>query len=526
MRFTWLYLPLILAAAVPGLACSRDVDGEASPVGPGVAGPDASLRFESTGTIELAPGEERAVGVTGSPPARYEVRFSLVGEARGAWLDQTTVVADAAGRAAVNVHAPSVASTFRLRATIKDGPSAEIGVSVSEKGFGTVRVVPVYGGGRQATEWTASVKAGTTCADIAATLPDEPEGALVATASAEDAAVEIESAPVGPSLAVAIRAGRAMWGCVDVPDLAAGEVREVEVEVKDGPIDLGATTLALSLAFTPNADVGALLAATTARVVDAFLPEGGEAAALLDAMALAAPSDQAELFAEQRALGDWDGLAAAHLAGNGSALREVCGGWATAGLAALPAEITGQVEGIADVPGKAWLEVETLGGVAAEDAGVPPTAHQMSWTADPGDVLRLTGAVYWMPSRYVGAAAWAGAQEAQPGVASVAEALAQAAGCADLGAELQGYAECDPACLAALCEAGLAARWQLALDASAMAGLTGTVSIAASGPGTVDQDAVPVAWSAQWLGKISDGETEATVEGEAEAVTTTGSVPD
>jgi len=518
MRFSWSYLPLILAAASPGLACSTDLGDGGPPIDGGVSGPDAVLRFEPQGTLELAPGEERAVGVVGSPPARYEVSFSLVGEAAGAWLDRTKVVADAGGRAAVTLHAPSVASTFRLRATLKEGPSAEIGASVSEKGFGTVRVIPRYDGHRQASEWTASVKAGTTCAAIAARLPEEPEGALVATAPADEpGGVEITSAPVGPNLAVAIRAGRAMWGCVNVPDLAAGKEREVEVAVKDGPIDLPATSLDLSLAFTPTAGVSALLEATTTRLVDAFLPENDEAAALLDAMAMAVPSDMAEEFAEQRAQMDWDGLTANHLEAAGQPLREVCRGWTAAGLAALPAEITGQIQGIADVPGKAWLEVTALGGVSAEDAGVPPTAHQMSWSADPGDVLRLTGILYWVPSRYAGAAAWVGAQEALPGATSVAQALGEVAGCEALGADLGGYAGCDALCLAALCQAALAARWEAALDASALAGLAGTVAIAASGPGAVDQEAVPVAWNAAWLGKISDGETEATVEGQAEA---------
>jgi hypothetical protein len=487
-----------------------------------VSGPDATLEFDDEGTLELAPGEERAVAVIGSPPARYEVSFSLIGEAAGAWLDRTSVVADPSGRASVTLHAPNLASTFRLRATIKDGPSAELGVSVSDKGFGTIRIVPDYAGTREATEWTGSVKAGTTCAEIAPTLPEEPEGALVATAPADEPGVEIKSAPVGPNLAVAIRAGRAMWGCADVPDLAAGEVRDVTVTVKDGPIDLAATNLDLALTFEQDDTVGALFAGVAERMLDAFLPEGGEAAALLDAMQLAAPVEQAGTFADHRLMMSWDGLAAAHLAGLPVPLRTVCQGWAAAALPAGPFEITARLAGIADVPGKAWTEVVSIGPVLAENAGVPSTAHQMSWTADPGDILRLTGAVYWVPSRFLGAAAWLGAQAELPGAASMGDALAGAALCGDLAATLVGYPECDAGCLAGLCAAGLAARWEAALDAVPMPGLAGTVAISASGPGTVDQDAAPMGWSAEWLGKISDGENEATVQGTVEGVVSMG----
>jgi hypothetical protein len=523
MRFSWFYLPLIAAVAASGPSCS--VDGRAPPPQPvpGVAGPDATLEFDNKSTLELAPGEERAVSVIGSPPARYEVSFTLIGEAAGAWLDRTTVVADPSGRAFVTLHAPNLASTFRLRATIKDGPSAELGVSVSDKGFGTIRILPEYGGTREALEWTGSVKAGTTCAEIAATLPEGPEGALVATAPADDPeGVEIKSAPVGPNLAVAIRAGRAMWGCADVADLAAGDVREVVVAVKDGPLDLGATDLDLSLTFEPDGTVGALFAGVTERMLDAFLPEGGEAGALLDAMQLAAPMDQADTFAEHRMMMGWDMQTETHLAGLPMGLREVCEGWAAAALPAGPFQITARLSGISDVPGKAWLEMEKIGPVVAEDAGVPKAAHQMSWTADPGDLLRLTGTVYWVPSRFLGAAAWLGAQAEMQGVGSIGEALAGAALCEDLGAALGGYAECDAECMAGLCAAGLSARWEAALDALPEPDWTGTVAISASGPGAVNQDAVAVGWTGEWLGKLKDGGNEATVQGVVEGVASMG----
>ena len=64
-------------------------------------------------------------------------------------------------------------------------------------------------------EWTASVVVIASCADLAATLPEEPAGALTATAPASGMPVIPENAPVGPNLAVVVRAGHFAWGCAD-----------------------------------------------------------------------------------------------------------------------------------------------------------------------------------------------------------------------------------------------------------------------------------------------------------------------
>ncbi|MCC6551438.1 MAG: hypothetical protein IT372_00265, partial [Polyangiaceae bacterium] len=314
--------------------------------------------------------------------------------------------------------------------------------------------------------------------------------------------------------------------CADVADLQAGATRDVEVTVKDGPIDLAATSLDVTLTFTPTGEAQALLAGMAERLVDALLPDGGEAAALLDAMAQASPADQAQSFADARSAGSWDALAAAHMAALPVPVRAACSGWAALGLSQQPPEITGYLGAISDVPGQAFFRVKTLGSIDAEPAGLPPE-HLMSWTTEPGDVLRLVGDLFWIPSRFVGAAAWQGASSELPSATSMPEALAEAAQCPALGAALGGYAGCDAACMADLCVAGLSERWQMALDASALAGLVGGIGVSASGPAVVDQDAAPVGWSADWLGVISDGEgAPVTVQGQASAVASQGGGPD
>ncbi|AKT40161.1 hypothetical protein [Chondromyces crocatus] len=527
MRFSWLYLPLVAAVAVVGPACSVQGDDDARGTLPtdGVPGPDATLSFNEEGTLELAPGEERTVHVTASPPAKYEISFSIVGDASGAWLDRTKAVADAAGRASVKLHAPSLATTFRLRAAVKDGPSTDLGIAVSDKGFAPLLITPVYAGQRQAEEWTATVKAGMTCAEIASSLPEGPEGGLVATTPAADAAtLTIKGAPVGPNLAVAVRAGRAMWGCSDIPDLEAGKERAVSVTIKDGPLDLGATRLDLSLAFTPNAPLSALAQTTASRILDVFLPVDHEGTALLDAMAALMTPDQQLAFADHRTSAGWDDAATEHLHDLPTPLRDTCRTWIEAGLATLTPEITAHLSGIGNLPGKAWLQVTQLGGVPAQDAGVPLTAHQASWTSEPGDVLRLDGKIYWVPSRYVGAAAQRGALESHPQTTTMGDALALAAACEPLATALGGFIGCNTTCLAALCTDALEARWAHGVEASTLGALTGTISLSASGASVVNQDATPVRWNAAWLGRISDGAIEATVQGQATA-TESGAPP-
>ena len=181
----------------------------------GVSGPDATVAFTHEGTLALTPGQVVEISITTSPPDFYEVSFFFLGDSLNASVDRTTVVADSAGRAALLLRAPDLATTFSLRASIKDGPSIDAAISVSDEGFGTIAVIPDYSGPREVTKWTASVVARTTCKAIADELPGEPDGALPATAAFVDEPTidevpRIDNAPVGPNLAITLRAGHAI----------------------------------------------------------------------------------------------------------------------------------------------------------------------------------------------------------------------------------------------------------------------------------------------------------------------------
>ena len=478
----------------------------------------AIIRFEQAGTITLAPGELRSIRVIASPPTTYDVRFAVVGDALDGWIERAAVKADANGAATMALHAPDQPTTFHLRASILlgnglAGPSAETSVAVSAQGFGAVRVLPQYTGKRTVETWTASVAARTTCADLAAILPGEPAGALTAKASFGDAPVVL-NAPVGPNLAVAVRAGHHGWGCADTTDLQADGTLDVKVTIVDKPIDLDATDLDLALTYEPDAaSYSALLGDASALFREAFLPKGiAESDLLLAAMGSATPSDQATVFESARASLGWNDLAAQHFAGLGASVGERCTKWISAGVALQSPVIRAHLAAKPGAPGSAMVKVLTIGSVDAASAGVP-AASPFAWTADPDDTLILGGTVTWQPTRYLGTAALAGAKVAQPNAQTIHDVLAQAADCTGLAKKLEGFGLCDTGCVAALCVKALDDRWSLGLAASSNLGLLGHLAITASGPAQIDDAAKLRGFKGIWLGTVSAGLASAKVKG-------------
>jgi hypothetical protein len=482
----------------------------------------ALIRFEQEGTITLAPGELRSIVVIASPEATYDVRFAVVGDAPlDGWIESAAVKSSADGRATMVLHAPGQPTTFHLRASILlenglAGPSAETSVAVSAQGFGTVRVLPQYAGKRKVETWTASVAARTTCADLAAILPGELAGSLTAKAPFGEAPLVL-NAPVGPNLAVTVRAGHYGWGCADTTDLEADGMLDVKVTIVDKPIDLDATDLDLALTYEPDvADYSALLGDASALFREAFLPKAmTESDLLLTAMGEATPSDQATVFESARASLGWNDLAAQHFAGLGASVGDRCTKWISAGAALQSPVIQAHLAAKPGAPGAAMVNVLRIGSVDAASAGVP-AASPFAWTADPDDTLILGGTVIWQPTRYLGTAALAGAKVAQPTAQTIQDVLAQAADCTGLAEKLEGFGLCDTGCVAALCVKALDDRWSLGLAASSDAGQLGHLAITASGPAQLDDAAKVRGFKGIWLGTVSAGAESAKVKGSFE----------
>jgi hypothetical protein len=516
---------MLLAAA--GAGCSVDAAQEpsAQPPDGGKSGPDASVSFVGDGGLALAPGEARTLRIATDPPDAYQVSFALLGEAMDATLGDASVVASADGEAEVQLRAPSSATLFRLRASIKDGGSAEIEVSVSDEGFGTIRLVPRYAGKRNVESWDGAVVAHTTCAELGSLPPGELEGALEASAPPASTPLIIDNAPVGPTLAVVVRAGHFVWGCKDETHLVAGKALDVEVDAFNVPMNLAATDLAVSLSFDPEdpqAYQALVSGAATVLAEAAFPPEASEVATLLDAIASLAGSD-APAYESARSAGAFDEVAASHWTANGLSLRSQIGAWALAGLPA-SASLTGALLGDAATTGKAKLTLDTIGGLDAMAAG-SLAENEVTWTADPDDTVHLGGAVTFAPARFAGASALLAAQAALPAATSVGEAMAALVDCPALAAQLGPFGNCDVACHAALCAAALAERWQTGLATTDAKAKLGKLSLTASGAAHVDDVATPVSFSGSWLGEASAVGASVKLAGDATATTPVAQEP-
>jgi len=499
---------IALGCAAQGAEKSSINDDSSETIAPTI---DATLAFEGGSTIDVAPGESREITVVAKPGAAYEVSFALLDAPPNASLDQSFVTTGKDGRATVKLQAPSTPAAFTLRAWIPNGPAAELAITVSKTGIGVVEVIPDYGGQRPVNEWVGSVIVGASCKDLDGQLPGEPQGALVAVSPEQEHPV-IQSVPVGPKLAIEVRAGHYAWGCTDAQSILAGDVTKVKVHVVDVAPVLSQTSLDLELTYAPDAVAyGDMLQAARYSFLDSFLPpQAPEAESLLDTMTALAPDPAA--FASARVAGGWDVVAYAHFAGLPASLTSRMDGWIDAGFSGAAPIVSGRLAAIDGVSGKAMFMASQIGGLDADSAGAPPV-HLMAWTSQPDDKFLLSGTLYWLPSRLAGAACSIGAAEDLGVAGTMADALAKTAACTDLAASLGGFDQCDATCLASLCKAALSSRWHQALDASAVAGVAGTIKIDASGEIKVNDVAVPVALNGSWIGSVSDGETTASATG-------------
>jgi len=144
-----------LAVCAAPLACSQGGSTfEFVQPPPGNTLVNVSIAFDDTGTLTLAPGMSQALQVTVTPPMAYEVSFLLVGETYDGAIEPPIVSTDTDGTAAATLRAPMIPTTFNVRTAVLGGgsvveASAERAVAVSEQGFGSVRVTPLYLGARR-----------------------------------------------------------------------------------------------------------------------------------------------------------------------------------------------------------------------------------------------------------------------------------------------------------------------------------------------------------------------------------------
>ena len=495
-----------MAAAVTG--CSDSGDSYQVEQPPVVTG-EGSLSFEQEGALKLTPGTVTTVTVVGDPAQSYGISFYLVGDALDASIDPGTLVADASsGRATVTLRAPNEATNFVLRAAIEGGGSADLQVAVSDDGFGALDVVPVYTGTREVEKWIASYRSGTTCEELEDTYPEEPEPFTVQAKPGE--ALDFDTVPVGPNLAVTVRSGHYAWGCSNAADLMAEHTSQVKVSIKDKPIDLSSVALDVALEFVPEdpTPYNEIIEATEQLMLEAFFAEQTPSQVLLGAMSIASANPSA--FDDASTANGWEAAVATHL-GDVDLASDVLA-WSDAGLNAQPASLTASLTNLDGSDTHALFTFQSLGNVTAADTGIP-SDYVMKLSVDPDDTVRLSGALFWLPSRYLAAiieqAALAEFTEAD----SFNEVLDEKVDCDGLG--LAGFEGCDESCMVALCKSAVAARWQLARDASTSGTTSGELPFEASGAANFDDWAGLTGFDGSWLGNIASYGLTVKVSGEA-----------
>lgn len=494
---------------VPSVGCS--VSGELANTGEPYGGPvdDAEIRFEQEGILALAPGEEVDVSVVTDPAARYAVTFILSGNTLDASIASTRVVADDDGRAMLRMRAPTRATAFLLAATIDGGASAVLEVAVSDQGFGRLEIVPSYGGERPVGTWQGGIVAGTTCDALAEVLPNDPEGSLSFSGAPGDP-LEIDTAPVGPNLAVYVRAGHYMWGCTDTDDLEANGAEEVNVEVVNKPVDASKAALDLDLEFEPDPTgwseaLGATKAAMLAELTgpDAHL-------LLLDAMESAASDPQG--FASASAGNSWAAALQSHFQSQTVDLGGTFAGFFDAGISTAPPQLIGRIDAVPEAPGFANFTLTSVGNASPADLNVPEE-YTISLETTTKDVAKFGGSVFFSVSRFAARAAEDEAVAQTAGSTNMIDVLAQEAVCDNL--PLTGYAACEGACLEQLCRDALAALWGRARAATDAAGI-GEILMQASGAAEYDDYAALTGFVGTWIGQVKQGNAAAVaVEGEA-----------
>lgn len=411
------------------------------------------------------------------------------------------------GRAAIILHAPSAPATFALRAKLRSGATARIDVAVSANGYGSVRIVSKYAGARLAPSIIGSVFLKSSCADLAR-LP-LMDGAPMMTGTLTGP-LNIPSVPAGSHVAVLVRIAHYATGCVDVDTLVPSVVRELPVTIEDLPMALDKTNLDSLFTLEPDATDrakwDAMLAQAVTKASSAFIPQGAmESTVLLDAMQAAAPLGNQSQFGASRTTGTFEMKTATWLGAHLPLMTDRATTWLSAGKTEAFGNLTMHIAN-GPGPGLAAIDLKTFGRLDAAASGLS-TRVPFGWTADPKDIVHLSGSVYVRPTALVTSAADGHARTDVVGSTNVASALGTQIDCAGLATSLVGagvsYAGCGAACTAALCQTALSTMWKGATDASAAASEEAQIRMTASARADVGEYADPKQFSGDWVGEVS-----------------------
>jgi hypothetical protein len=463
-----------------------------------------SIEFDPGETLLLTPGDLGEIAVRVEPSGFHAVSFSLIANASDTafdgFLEAASVVTDEHGVARNQIHAPSSPAVFVVRASVSEEIFATRTVSVSTEGFATLVVTPSYDGVREVESWQAVAELGVTCPELDSLWGD---GSLDATGN--DRKVTLADVPVGPEVALVLRAGEYIGGCVSVTDLAAGEERSIEVPVTDRPLQLTDASVDLSLDIEERTESFVELLGQAASQGEADYAGDHESDAdvfLADFAEGIAEEDDRDAFMETAAEQDFVASLGLRLS-SPTALRDVV-------LSEL-IEAATRVDG----PGVWVLALEldesssTL--ILSSAAGVPAAvsgflgSSVLSVVREPNDRLVLGADLEFQATRWLGAIAAADEDSADLADMAPLARLEDEVDCDGLAAEwleasdMGVYPGCGEVCVRSLCEDALQLGWDRARTSAK--DLT-TLRIGISGEAEIDDQARPVALHGDWVGSI------------------------
>jgi hypothetical protein len=440
-------------------------------------------------------------------------------------LDWTQFQTDGSGRVALRLTAPPTPTSFLLRVWVDGIPPRQVEVTIAQLGSADVRVVPLYVGKRSIQRWTASAVVDQNCATLPGSPPPDGEYANEPMDPPQLDVVTIANVPVGPRLAILIRAAEYAWGCANLPAALEGETNTVQVTVTDVPMRLSTRALDLDLTISSRADWTPLFEVPIATMLDATLDGAADdVEALLDAMQAALDSAARNEFSDMREASAWDVQLRAALgaATAPTSLRVPLERWLRAGLAEMKLDPAFETRLSADASGNPKLTLEKSFGIEAESVG-SSVVGSTRFSADARDSVLLGAELELDPARLLLSGADGRAEEEVDGAENVSEALAELVSC-DLVAEtLIGYgldtgdanADCDADCVVELCREAVAEVVSRARDATRDA--PARIELAVSGPGQVGERAELSALDGSWLGRFSRDEMTADLAGSATA---------
>jgi hypothetical protein len=204
---------------------------------------ETTIEFDTPTPLTLAPGEIKTLSVIVTPPRNQMVTFEILTDSPqfdGFLLGAMSRV-DEDGRANTELQAPTTSSTLILRASIDDERESRVAISVSDQGFASLQVSPVYAGIRSIEQWTASIHAGKTCDDIESFFEDGP------ISEQGDETAVLMAVPSAAAAAVTLRGDELVSGCKSMVALAADTEQELSIEVTDRPLQVAAGELELAL---------------------------------------------------------------------------------------------------------------------------------------------------------------------------------------------------------------------------------------------------------------------------------------